>query len=166
MNKIKKIWQENKVLLVLAIVLVVCVVVLVVVSITYFYGTSDSVYGNRLDITEKVPMSNDTLNKAKEGLEKNEKVNSAKVTLKGRIVYLSIKFVDDIKMSDAKKIAESSLEYFSEEELSVYDLQYTISSKITKEDKDNKSYTLMGSRNVNGVGAIVWNNYNIEETEK
>lgn len=166
MGKIKKVWQENKVLLVLAIVLVICVVVLVVVSITYFYGTSDSVYGSRLDITEKVPMSNDTLTKVKATLEENEKIDSTIVTVKGRIVYISIKFIDDVKMSDAKKIAESSLELFSEEELTVYDLQYTIASVITKEDKNNKSYTLMGSRNVNGTGTIIWNNYNIEETEK
>lgn len=166
MGKIKKVWQENKVLLVLAIVLVICVAVLVVVSITYFYGTSDSVYGSRLDITEKVPMTNETLTKVKEKLEENDKVDSTRVTVKGRIVYISIKFIDDVKMADAKKIAESSLELFSEDELSVYDLQYTIASIITKEDKNNKTYTLMGSRNVNGTGTIVWNNYNIEETEK
>lgn len=166
MGKIKKVWQENKVLLVLAIVLVLCVAVLVVVSITYFYGTSDSVYGSRLDITEKVPMTNETLTKVKEKLEENDKVDSTRVIVKGRIVYISIKFIDDVKMADAKKVAESSLELFSEDELSVYDLQYTIASIITKEDKNNKTYTLMGSRNVNGTGTIVWNNYNIEETEK
>ena len=166
MGKIKKVWQENKVLLVLAIVLVICVAVLVVVSITYFYGTSDSVYGSRLDITEKVPMTNETLTKVKEKLEENDKVDSTRVIVKGRIVYISIKFIDDVKMADAKKVAESSLELFSEDELSVYDLQYTIASIITKEDKNNKTYTLMGSRNVNGTGTIVWNNYNIEETEK
>lgn len=166
MSKIKNIWEENKILFVLAIILVLCVVVLIGVSIKYFYGTSSTVYGNRLDITEKVPMKEETLTKIKETLESDEKVSSVKTTLKGKIVYISIKFIDDVKMEDAKKIAASSVSLFSEEELGVYDILYTIQSKITKEDKNNKSYTLMGSKNANGSSDISWNNYNIKETEE
>ncbi len=57
-------------------------------------------------------------------------------------------------MDDAKKVAEDAVKLFSEKELSVYDLQFTI--------KTNE-YTLMGARNSNGSGQIVWNNYTIEE---
>lgn len=166
MKKAKKIWEENKILFILAIILIVCLVVLVGVSLKYFYGSSNSVYGNRLDVTEKVPMKEETMNKVKSTLEENEKVNSVKVAKKGKIVYISIKYVDDVKMDEGKKIAESSIELFSEEELSVYDIEYTIKSNLTNEDKDNKSYTLMGSKNANGSGSISWNNYNIEETKE
>jgi hypothetical protein len=162
-----KIWEENKILLVLAIILLVCLVVLVGVALKYFYGSSSSVYGNRLDITETVPMTEKTLNNVKSILKEDEKVSNVKASLKGRIVYLSITFVDDTKMDDAKKIAEKALDGFSEEELSVYDIEFVIKSKITKEDDKNKSYTLIGARNANGKG-LVWNNYNltVEEKEK
>ena len=167
MKRAIKIWEENKILLVLAIILLVCLVVLVGVALKYFYGSSSSVYGNRLDITETVPMTEKTLNNVKSILKEDEKVSNVKASLKGRIDYLSITFVDDTKMADAKKIAEKALEGFSEEELSVYDIEFVIKSKITKEDDKNKSYTLIGARNANGKG-LVWNNYNltVEEKEK
>lgn len=166
MNKIKRIWQENKVLLVLAIILVVCIVVLVGVSLKFFYGSSESVYGNRLDTIKDNPIKEENLNSIKATLKENEKVDNVNITVKGKIVYINIKYIDDVKMSDGKKIAEGTIDSFSESELENYDIQYTISSKLTKEDKDNKSYTLMGSRNSNGLGEIVWNNYNIKETEE
>ena len=165
MKKKKKIWEENKILLILAIILIICLVVLIGVALKYFYGSSNSVYGNRLDITEKIPMKEETLNKVKTSLEEEEKINLVKVDLKGKVVYISIEFLNDTKMDDAKKLATKALDSFSEEELSVYDINIIIKSKITKEDEKNKSYTLIGVKNANGSG-LVWNNYNIEEIDK
>lgn len=41
MKKIKKIWNENRVLMVLAIIIIICLIVIVCVSLTYFYGSSE-----------------------------------------------------------------------------------------------------------------------------
>lgn len=161
MNKAKKIWQENKVLLVLAIILLVCVIVFISVAITYFYGSSSSVYGNRLDIVEKVPLKSEKLNSVKENLESDSNILSANLNVKGKIVYIRIKMANNTKMDDAKKLAEAALTEFSEEELEVYDIQFTISS-IFDDNKD--SYTLMGARNANGSGIVMWSNYNITES--
>lgn len=161
MNKIKKIWMENKVLLVLAIILIICVVIFASVAISYFYGSSGSVYGNRLDATKKVPLANSKLEKIKKDIETNEIVKSAKVNLKGKIVYIIINFKDNTKMEDSQKIAENVLESFTEEELKVYDLEFTISSESS--DEKFTSYTLMGAKNSNGSETISWSNYNISE---
>ena len=161
MKRIKKVWQENKVLLVLAIILIICLVIFGAVSMTYFYGTSDSVYGNRLDATKDVPIKDDLLKEIKETLKENEKVSDVTTNLKGIVLYINIKFVEKTKMDDAKNIAESSLDLFSEEELSTYDLEYTIISLSTD---DVVGYTLMGAKNAGGSESIVWNNYNIEES--
>lgn len=161
MKKIKKVWEENKVLLVLAIILVICLVVFAAVAITYFYGSSDNVYGNRLDITEEVPLNSKLLEDIKSELESNEIVKEAEATLKGKIVYVNILYVDATKMEDAKKIAESVIELFNEDELLVYDVQFTINTLSTS---DFVGYTLMGARNASGSGSIIWNNYNIEES--
>lgn len=161
MKKIKKVWEENKVLLVLAIILVICLVVFAAVAITYFYGSSDNVYGNRLDITEEVPLNSKLLKDIKSELESNEIVKEAEATLKGKIVYVNILYVDATKMEDAKKIAESVIELFNEDELLVYDVQFTINTLSTS---DFVGYTLMGARNASGSGSIIWNNYNIEES--
>ena len=157
MKKIKKVWEENKVLLVLAIILIICIVVFNIVAMTYFYGSSDNVYGNRLDSIKNLPLSDKLLKEIKDTLEGNESVKKTSVTLKGKILYINIYFVDATKMDDAKKIAESTLELFNEDELKVYDIEFSINSLSTD---DVVGYTLMGARNSNGSGSIIWNNYN------
>lgn len=163
MNKIKKIWTENKILFVLAIILLVCLIVIGIVTITYFYGSSDNPYGNRLDQTQNVPLDDEKLKNIEETLEKNESVKSAEVNKKGKIIYLIINYVDNTKMDKAKEIASGVLNLFSEEELAVYDLQFTIKAELTQ--GDTKNYTLMGARNSNGSSTIIWNNYNIKAEE-
>lgn len=155
MKKIKKVWEENKILMVLAIILIVCLIIFGVVAITYFYGSSRDVYGNRLDITKDVPLDSNINKKVESELKKNASVKSVKINVKGRIVYINVKFSDEVDMDSAKKTAESVVALFSEKELDVYELEFTISTS---------SYTLMGARNVSGSDAVVWNNYNIKES--
>jgi len=161
MKRIKKVWEENKVLLVLAIILVVCLIIFAVVAITYFYGSSDSVYGNRLDITKEVTLNDKLLKDIKKELEAKEIVKNASLKLKGKIVYININYVDETKMTDAKKTAEEIVSLFNEDELEVYDLQFTINTLSTS---DVVGYTLMGARNANGSDLVIWNNYNIKES--
>lgn len=162
MKKIKKVWEENRVLMVLAIILVICLIVFVTVAITYFYGSSDSVYGNRLDITENVPLDDKLLKDIKTELESNDIVKKANVNLKGKIVYINITFITSTTMDIAKSTAEGIVSLFNEDELEVYDIQFTIASASLG---DFEGYTLMGSRNSSGSGLVVWNNYNKEIEE-
>ena len=161
MKKIKKIWQENKVLLVLAIILIVCLVVFAVVAISFFYGSNNDPYGNRLDITKQVPLSNQTLNDIENALNEKENVQKCDTKLVGRVVYININFNDGVSMDDAKATAESTVDMFSDELLEVYDLEITISSLSTG---DSLGYTLMGAYNASGSKHLVWNNYNLEGT--
>ena len=162
MNKIKKVWEENKVLLVLGIILIICLVVVVIVSLTYFYSSSDTVYGNRLDETKNVPINNKLLEDIEEELKQNESVKEAEAYVKGKIVYVIINFKDATEMEDGKEIASSVLDLFNEDELNIYDVEFTITSLSTT---DFVGYTLLGARNSNGSGIIVWNNYNLENEE-
>lgn len=163
MNKIKKVWEENRVLLVLGIILVVCLVAVSVVAITYFYGGSDSVYGDRLEETEKVPLNSKLFTDIENELNENENVKKVSTLQKGKIVYITINFNDATAMDTAKEVAKSALELFNEDELNVYDIEFTISSLSTK---DFTGYTLMGARNANGSGEIIWNNYNLKASEE
>ena len=163
MEKIKKIWNENRVLMVLAIILVLCIVVFAVVAIPYFYGSSDDVYGTRLDVTKKVPLNNKLFDDIEKEIKNNESVIKTKITLKGKIVYVNIDFVEFTEMDAAKLVAEEVIKLFNDDELEVYDIQFTINTPSANEFK---GYTLMGARNSSGNGLIVWNNYNIEETKE
>ncbi len=165
MSKIKKVWNENKILFVLGLILLICIIVVAVVSLTFFYGSSDNPYGNRLDITEKVPLDEKFFNEIKEKLESNAEVKKVDVIQKVKGPYVSITYADDTKMDKAKEIAASIIDLFTEEELAVYDIEFTITANITT-DKNNSKYTLMGARNSSGSGEIIWNNYNIKTEEE
>lgn len=156
MKKLKKFWKENRVLMVLAIILVICLIVMLVVAITYFYGSSDNVYGNRLEVTEKVPLNTKLLDDISQAMQLKENVGEVSVTNKGKIVYINIKFSTATEMEKAKKIAEEAVTMFNEDELEVYDIQFTIASGG---NESFKAYTLMGARNSSGSGIVIWNNY-------
>lgn len=157
MSKIKKFWNENRVLFVLAIILIICVVVVSIVSLTYFYGSSSNAYGNRLDSIKDTPLSDKLFKDIKSEMNAKENVKDTTAKVKGKIVYIDIKFNDGVKMDDAKKDADDVLKLFNKDELALYDIQFTISTK---------EYTLMGAHNSNGSGQIIWNNYTIEEKEE
>lgn len=156
----KRIWEENKVLLVLGLILIVCIAVVISVSLSYFYGSSDDVYGSRLDITKKVPLNKKILKDIEKTLKENECVDNIKTNIQGKIVYIKIEYKEKTTMDDAKKIALLVLPLFNEEELEVYDLQFII--KVNGEE----GFTLMGARNSNGIDNIIWNNYNIKKEIK
>lgn len=164
MKRIKKFLRENKVLVVLAIIFLICMIILVSSTIITFYDNSKDAYGTRLDTTKNVPLEDDVLNKVKTDLQSDKTVTNVNILKKGKIVYIEIDFADDTKIDNAKKSAEVALTSFSEAQLKVYDIHFTINSKNTKDD--NESYTLMGARNKNGSGKIIWNNNNKEESKK
>ena len=76
------------------------------------------------------------------------------IKTQGKIVYISIDFAAKTKMEDAKKIADTVVPLFNDDELEIYDLQFTIVSESA--DKF-VGYTLMGAYNANGLKEIVWN---------
>lgn len=159
MEKIKKFWNENRVLFVLGVILIICVVIVSIVSLTYFYGSSSNAYGNRLDSIKDTPLSDKFLKNIKSEMNSKQGVKNTSVKVKGKIVYIDLEYNDGIQMDDAKKTTTEALKLFSEKELSLYDLQFTIK---------NNNYTLMGAHNSNGSSTseennIVWNNYTIKE---
>ena len=165
MKKLKKIWNENRVLMVLAIILLVCFIIIISVSLTYFYGSSESEYGNRLEGIDKVKITEKDINKITKTLEKEESVENSILNNKGRMLYLTIEYSTGTTLENAKLIADKAITLFDEDELNYYDINITIKASGTGEVP---SYTLMGARNSGGSGIIVWNNNTVveEETEE
>lgn len=155
MKKLKKFWQENSVLLVLLLILIVCLVAITIVVVTYFVGDSHSKYGDRLDNIESYPFTEETQNEIIAKIEEDELVEKASIRLSGKIIYIMITFVEKTTLVEAESKSLASLEYFSEETLSFYDLEYMIKADSTE---DTEGFQIMGSRNVSGTGGIVWNN--------
>ena len=152
----KKLWKNNRVVFVLVIILTICFISIIGVTLTFFYSKDTSTYGNRLDNIEKYPVSNEIKASYKDKMLENENIKSINFDIKGRIIYITINFDENIDLEKAKSIISSSLSEFNEEILSYYDIQFILQS-------DN--FTIMASKNV-ASEIISWNNNTpIEEEE-
>lgn len=155
MKKLKKIWQENSVLFVLLFILIACLVAISIVVVTYFIGDSGSKYGDRLEGIEDYPFEEDTQQEIISQIEENELVEEVTMRVSGKIIYIVITFVPGTTLVEGQSIALASLDYFNEETLSFYDLEYMIQADDTE---DTEGFKIIGARNVSGTGGIVWNN--------
>ena len=162
MKKIKKIWQENSVIIVLFGILIVCLIAISVVVVTYFVGDSSSKYGDRLEGIEDYPFEESTQEDIIMQIEESEIVDAVTMRVSGKSIYITITFTPGTTLVEAQSIALASLDYFSEETLSFYDLEYMIEADATE---DTEGFTIIGARNVSGTGGIVWNNNTEFESE-
>jgi hypothetical protein len=155
MKKIKKIWQENSVLFVLLLILIACIIAISVVCITYFVGSSNSKYGDRLDGIDNYPFTEDTQKEIASKLEEDEAIEDVEIRVSGKTIYVTINFATKITLVEAESKALASLDNFSEDTLSFYDIEYLIKADSTE---DTEGFQIIGSHNVSGTGGIVWNN--------
>ena len=162
MKKFKEFWGKNKVLIVLGIILIICFIAILIVTFSYFFGGSESVYGDRLDEIENYPIEDDFISEYIANLENDDLINSVTFDTKGRIIYVIIDFVGDTSLVEAQSKAAASLEQFNENILSYYDIMFTLTCAETE---NSEGFTIMGSRNVAGSG-LVWNNNTPVESEE
>ena len=163
MKKLKKIWNENRILFVLFLILIVCFIAICLVVFSYFMGTNKSVYGNRLDGEVKIP---DTQEKEYVDALKSDEMVSDVTWRKGvRTIYITIKFNEKASLVEAESKAVASLEKIEEKVIKYYDVNFIImQDKVTGDE--TKGFTIMGSSNVSGTGVVWSNNTEIVEEEE
>lgn len=131
--------KDNKVLsIILGIFIIAIISVLVFVKVLS-PNTGKSEYGNRLKGISKVEITKETQKKFISELEKKDKVDKADMNIKGRLINIIITVKDDTSKDDAKDLANSSLEFFEEEELEYYDYQVFL-----KNEKKEDGYLVIG----------------------
>lgn len=162
MNKLKELWGNNKVLIVLGCILVICLIAILIVTFSFFLGGSKSVYGDRLKKQENVKVTDNIKNEYIANLTNDKDVESVSMDVKGAIIYITINFAGDISLNDAKSKTAASLTSFSEEILSVYDLGFTIKSPKTE---NSDGFIMLGAKNVAGTGLSWRNNTQVESEE-
>ena len=123
-------------LLTIFIGLILVFIILVLVRLKQLTGgiTKDA-YGNRLNDIDKVEISSSISKKLENELSKEENVNKTTYVLKGRLINVLISLKDETELDKAKEIGNKVLTYFSEEELSYYDIQVLIESDNDKSEK-------------------------------
>lgn len=154
-KKIGSFYKRNRVYSILMIISTICIVSILVGVILYFVGqTNKDKYGNRLDGLESVKIQDNRINELENKINENELVKDTNIDIRGKLIYVIIT-LNTGKHSDSESIAQSSLELFSEEEKSFYDIQYIINNE-DKEIKEN--YPVMGYIKA-GNSVIKWTNY-------
>ena len=99
-------------------------------------------YGDRLKNIEKHPISNDIYKKIDEALEKNSNVKKVSHRIQGKTLNYFITFNDKTSVKEAREIGDSLLEYFDEDTLGYYSIQFY----LVKDDKALNNFPIIGMK--------------------
>lgn len=153
MKKIKKIWNENRVMFVLGIIVILCALIVMGVMVKYFFGTSSSSYGDRLEGISSTPFTEESQNKICEDFQSEHLVNIS-IDVRGKIVYIITKYDSSVSLAEAQKKAVEVVGKIDESYKKIYDFSVTVSQDATE---DIKGYHLMGAKNASSEN-FVWSN--------
>ena len=98
-------------------------------------------YGNRLEDIEKYPIDDARMNEMITRAQEIEGIQSVNYHLQGRIIYINVKVTSDLPKDQAIQYANTTLEYFTDEQKTYYELQIIFYS-----DEESEIYPIMGSK--------------------
>lgn len=153
MKKVKKLWNDNRVMFVLGIIVFFCILIILLVMFQYFFGTSSSSYGDRLDDISSVPFESSAEEQIKNGFDPEHTLDVS-VSVKGKVVYIIAKFDETVSMSAAQGKAVEVYQAVDESYRNLYDFNVTIVQDATE---INTGYCMMGAKNVSG-DSFSWSN--------
>lgn len=144
MDSLKNLFSRHKILSIICLLAFIIVVILFYVFCSIFVGGNDK-YGNRLDGIKEVQFTKSELSDISKEIEKNGEVDSAKVRVQGKIVYLDIVFTKETSKDKAKEIANKTLDSFEKDELKFYDFEYIL-TQVGSDDKDDAGFKITGTK--------------------
>lgn len=100
------------------------------------------VYGERLKNIEKHPIDKSVYDKVDEALNKNSGVEKVTHRVQGKTIKYFITFGDKVTVKDAKAVGDGLLEYFDEDILSYYSLEFY----LIKENKELNNFPIIGMK--------------------
>lgn len=153
MKKIKKLWNDNRVMFVLLLIVIVCIFIMLLVMTKYFFGTSSSSYGDRLEDISSLPFEESEQQKIRSSFA-SEHLESVSVDVKGKVVYIIAKFDSEVSMADAQSKAVEVYQGIDSKYLKYYDFNVTV---VQDAYGDAYGYCMMGAKNVSSEN-FVWNN--------
>lgn len=151
--KKRRMSGDTKILLMLFLILMICFAVIGFLFYKFFYaGAGSTKYGDRLDGIEKYKLS-ETLEKDIQDIYKdNAAVNTVKVNVQGRIIYITVDYKEPLKVDVAESEAVKSLDKIGEENLTFYDVQYILTYSG---EEENKNFPIFGAKSASSL-KVVW----------
>ena len=138
----KKFLKRHRYTIILVFIFMLLVVLGLKVKEILIPDEGKATYGDRLKGIEKHPISNETYEKIDEVLEKNSNVKKVSHRIQGKTLNYFITFVDKVSVKDAKAIGDSLLEYFEEDTLGYYSIQFY----LVKEDEALNNFPIIGMK--------------------
>lgn len=153
-GKIKDLILKHKLLAIVCFLATLLAIILLVMVILMTLSTANT-YGNRLEGIEDVKISQSTLKEKEDKLEEYEEISNATVRTQGKIVYFTIHYNHGTSKDKAKELANLTLENFTAEEKSFYELQYILIEDIADNDEEATNFVITGTKH-NTKEAITW----------
>lgn len=159
---------KNKKFMIVAILILIGIICLLLLKGFFYPNGSVSKYGNRLDGIKNIEFDKGDKDKIIKSINSNEKVDSAKMNVHGRIINIIFNVNKDTSVDDARNIANESLNNFSSEVKGFYDIEFIITmndeegikEQVTNDDGQvkevvTKLFPIMGYKNSSSEG-LVW----------
>ncbi len=157
----KKFYKENRVFVILMGIALVCIAIIIWMFVGYIIDSSTSnKYGNRLDGIKDVEIKDEKITEMETSILEMEKVQDVKINLHGKLLNFNISFEKDTTIDDAHNVSISCLEFFEEDYLNFYDLQFLVTiedGKTVEEGEDPADLIIIGYRKA-GATTITWSN--------
>lgn len=150
-SDIMKYVKKHKFTIFVIVIFIVAVIGSFFAFDLFFSNSGKPEYGNRLDGIENAEVTSENISKIKEELKNNDKVKETNVNISGRTLNIIITVDDNLDLSDAKKIGESSYSNLKENQIQFYSIQIFISKK----DEEKNNFPIIGYKQ-RGTTKLVW----------
>lgn len=152
-KNLKDMLLRHKLLSFICLLAFIIILIMLYIFFSVFIGGS-SKYGDRLDGIEEVELSKADLNEIADFLKEKEEVTDASARVQGKIIYIHIEVTRETSLDRAKEIAAESLSKFDEDELSFYDLGFSL-TQVEVEDSEDTGFIVTGTKNAS-LDSISW----------
>lgn len=152
----KKFYKENRVFVILMGIALVCIAIIIGMMASYIVKSStNDKYGNRLDGISDVEIADEKVTEMEEAILEMAKVQDTTINIHGKIVNFNIDFQNDATLEEIQNASISCFDFFEEDYLNYYDLQFII-TKSDYEESDG-TFPILGYRKA-GATTITWSN--------
>ena len=127
-----KFIKRNRYTVILLLVFVLLLCLGVKVKEILMPDDQKEAYGNRLNEKDEHKIEGSLYSKIKTELESNEKISLLTHREQGKIINFIVTVSDDMSLEDAKKVGDSIVAYFSEDEIGYYTFQIYVKKLDTK----------------------------------
>ena len=145
----KNFWKNHKIGIIAGGVILIVLIILTIAAIKIFFPNDNAnLYGNRLDGIENVEITKEIKDKLIEEFTKDDRVESAEVDVRGRIIYVIVYIKTNIQAGDTRSLDNILMNNLSDEIKSYYDIQIMINNKHIAED--DTTYPIIGYKHKSG----------------